>query len=205
MAAQEKQETSRNGNGLDLSSRIEALLFVADEPVTVKQLAQALEVNQRQVEAALDQVAADYSERGLRLQRQNDSIQFVTAPEAAASVERFLGLDLSSRLSTPALETLALIAYRQPVTRAQIEAIRGVSSDGVLRTLLSRGLIAPLGRLAQVGRPIIYGTTLEFLQHFGLSDLDELPSIEDIQASMERGKQHASGRTTDETPANQEV
>jgi len=174
----EQREASDNGHELDLPSGIEALLFVADEPISVRQLAQVLEASQGEVEAALERIATHYRERGLRLQRQDGVVQFVTAPEAASCVQRFLGLDLSSKLSVAALETLALVAYRQPITRAQVEAVRGVSCDGVLRTLVSRGLITALGRLDQVGRPIIYGTTFDFLQHFGLSDLGELPPIE---------------------------
>jgi segregation and condensation protein B len=101
----------------------------------------------------------------------------VTAPEATDHVRRFLGLELSGRLSPAALETLAIVAYRQPVTRAEIENIRGVNSDSVLRTLINRGLIEEQGRLEQVGRPIVYGTTFEFLQQFGLSSTDELPPL----------------------------
>jgi segregation and condensation protein B len=109
----------------------------------------------------------------------------VTAPEAADQVRRFLGLELSGKLSPAALETLAIVAYRQPVTRAQIEAIRGVNSDSVLRTLVNHGLIEEQGRLEQAGRPIIFGTTFEFLQQFGLSDLEQLPSLESIDLSVQ--------------------
>ena len=104
-------------------------------------------------------------------------MQMVTAPESADHVRRFLGLELSGKLSAAALETLAIIAYRQPATRAQIESIRGVNSDSVLRTLLNYGLIEEVGRLDQAGRPILYGTTFEFLQEFGLSDLHQLPVL----------------------------
>ncbi len=162
---------------LELTSLIESLLFVADAPVTPAQLAAALDVEPKAVEEALDQLAADYQQRGLRLQRKAGRVQLVTAPEAAPAVERFLGLELSSKLSPAALETLAIVAYRQPVTRAQVEAIRGVNSDSVLRTLINKGLIEAVGRLEQVGRPILYGTTFEFLQYFGLQDLQELPPL----------------------------
>ena len=104
----------------------------------------------------------------------------VTAPEATEAVRKFLGLELESKLSPAALETLAIIAYRQPVTRAQIEGVRGVNSDSVLRTLINRGLVEDLGRLDQAGRPIIYGTSFEFLQQFGLSRLEQLPQLEDL-------------------------
>ena len=187
MAETDQTQPSEDGHGIDLTSSIEALLFVADQPVGVHQLAQALQTTQLKVQVELERIAAHYGERGLRLQHQNGLVQFVTAPEAAPCVQRFLGLDLGSKLSVAAMETLALIAYRQPATRAQIEAIRGVSCDGVLRTLLSRGLITALGRLDQAGRPIIYGTTMDFLQHFGLSDLGELPPIESTPGSAEGG------------------
>ncbi|MDY7042048.1 MAG: SMC-Scp complex subunit ScpB [Chloroflexota bacterium] len=157
---------------------IESLLFVADAPVTPAQLAAALEIEPGAVETALEQLAVEYQQRGLRLQRKAGRVQLVTAPEAALAVERFLGLELSSKLSPAALEALAIVAYRQPVTRAQIEAVRGVNSDSVLRTLINKGLIEEVGRLEQVGRPILYGTTFEFLQYFGLRDLQELPPLD---------------------------
>jgi len=103
----------------------------------------------------------------------------VTAPEATAYIERFLGLSVSGKLSTAALETLGIIAYKQPITRPEIEAIRGVNSDGVLRTLLSKGLIEEVGRLDTVGHPIQYGTTFEFLKYFAIKGLDELPALQE--------------------------
>lgn len=190
---------------LDLPSRIEALLFVTDEPVGIRELAQVLETSENAVEVALQQLATHYQERGLRLQRTDRHVQLVTAPEIASDVERFLGLDSRTRLSTAALETLALIAYRQPVTRAQIEAMRGVNCDGVLRTLLSHGLIAAVGRLEQAGRPILYGTTFAFLQHFGLTDLSELPALDELRSAMKGGGDHAPRRATDEAPAIEKV
>ncbi|RME46129.1 MAG: SMC-Scp complex subunit ScpB [Chloroflexi bacterium] len=160
-----------------LTSFIESLLFVADEPVAVSDLARTLEVPTRQVNEAIDRLCEAYSGRGLRIQRINGRVQMVTAPETAPVIERFLGLELSGKLSEAAMETLAIIAYRQPITRPQIDAIRGVNSDGVLRTLLARGLIEEVGRLDTVGRPILYGTTFAFLQHFGLESLDDLPPL----------------------------
>jgi len=114
----------------------------------------------------------------MRLQRKGQRVQLVTAPEAAGVIERFMGLDLSSRLSPAALETLAIVAYTQPITRSDVDGVRGVNSDSVLRSLTTKGLIEEIGRLDQAGRPILYGTTFEFLQHFGLSDLSELPPLE---------------------------
>ena len=161
-----------------VESLLESLLFVADAPVAVSQLARVLEVEVKCIEEALERLRVEYSQRGLRVQRRGERVQVVTAPDAAPYIERFLGLQLSGKLSTAALETLAIIAYQQPVTRAQIEGVRGVNCDGVLRTLARKGLIEEVGRLEQAGRPILYGTTFEFLQYFGLQDLAELPPLE---------------------------
>jgi segregation and condensation protein B len=154
-----------------------ALLFVADGPVSLEQLAQVLGIKASEMEPILAQVEAWLASGKLVLQRQGRNIQVVTSPGIASYVERFLGLDLSSRLSPAALEVLAIIAYRQPITRAEIEAIRGVNCDGVLRTLSGKGLIGEVGRLEQPGRPILYGTTFEFLQHFGLQNVEDLPPL----------------------------
>jgi len=169
---------------LPLPALVESLLFVADEPVTVARLAQALEVNADAVEAALHELSADGANRGVRLQRKGDRVQLATRPEAAAHIERFLGLETSARLSQAALETLAIIAYRQPCTRAQIEAVRGVNCDSVLKNLLTKGLIEEIGRLETVGHPIQYSTTFAFLQHFGLKSLDDLPPLEPAQTPI---------------------
>ncbi|MBN1660600.1 MAG: SMC-Scp complex subunit ScpB [Anaerolineae bacterium] len=163
---------------LSLEACIEGLLFVAGEPVPVERLASILDVNSDQVEAALGALARLYETRGLRIQRHGRRVQIVTAPEMADLVRALLGLDLSGKLSPAALETLAIIAYQQPVTRAQVEAVRGVNSDTVIRTLVNRGLVEEQGRLEQPGRPILYGTTFEFLQQFGLSSLDQLPPLQ---------------------------
>jgi segregation and condensation protein B len=165
-------------SALSVTAQVEGLLFVADGPVSVGRLAEALEVPSAQVEQALEELAAACLERGLRLQKAGGRAQLVTAPELAAQVERFLGLEARVRLSRAALEALAIIAYRQPITRPEIEAIRGVNSDSVLRTLSSVGLIEEVGRAMTVGRPVLYGTTFEFLQHFGLSSLEDLPPLE---------------------------
>jgi segregation and condensation protein B len=157
---------------------IESLLFVAGEPVTVAQLAQALELPADAVEAALERLSADCAGRGVRVQRHGDSVQLVSAPESAAAIERFLGVQPQTRLSAAALEALAIIAYRQPITRAQVDALRGVDSSGVIRALLGRDLVAEVGRLETIGRPILYATTDEFLRQFGLGSLAELPPIE---------------------------
>jgi segregation and condensation protein B len=141
-------------------------------------LATVLDISVDDVELALAHLVKDYEQRGLRMQRKSNRVQLVTAPESSECVRRFLGMELTGRLSAAALETLAIVAYHQPVTRAKVEAVRGVSSDSVLRTLVNYGLIESLGRLDRAGRPIVYGTTFEFLQEFGLSSLDQLPTLE---------------------------
>jgi segregation and condensation protein B len=167
------------GSILSVDAQVESLLFVADGPVSVGRLAEALEVTVGQVERALADLTVAYTGRGLCLQRIGNRVQLTTTPEAAPYVERFLGLEARTRLSRAALETLAIVVYRQPITRPEIESIRGVSSDSVLRTLLSVGLVEEIGRAPTVGRPILYGSTFEFLQHFGLSSLEELPPLDD--------------------------
>jgi segregation and condensation protein B len=162
---------------LPLSVRLEALLFVAPEPVTAAQLATALDVAPSVVERALNELDAALATRGLRLQRNAGRFQLTTAPQLAELIERFLGLEATTHLSRAALETLAIIAYQQPVTRPQIDAIRGVNSDSMLKSLLHKGLILESGRADGPGRPILYSTTPEFLQHFGLSSILEMPPL----------------------------
>lgn len=156
---------------------VEALLFVVGEPVTVAQLAKAAAVPPDAIEAALDTLAAQTG-RGLRIQRLGDRVQLVSVPEAAAAIERLLGVQASARLSAAALETLAIIAYRQPITRAQIEAVRGVDSGGVVRALLARDLITEAGRLETVGRPMLFAVTELFMRQFGLASLADLPPLD---------------------------
>lgn len=159
---------------------IESLLFIASEPVHVRQLARVLALPIDAVEHALERLRDDYRSRGIRLQRHADMVQLVSAPEAAAAIERFLGLNAAApRLSGPALETLAIVAYRQPVTRPGIEAVRGVDCSGALRTLLQRGLVVEVGRVQSAGRPMLYATTDEFLKQFGLESVDQLPALEE--------------------------
>lgn len=168
---------------LPLSALLESLLFVADGPVPLAQFAAALESTPRTIEAALDELDALYQHRGLRIQRDKAGVQLTTAPQTAEAVEKFLGLESLQRLSKPAVETLAIIAYQQPITRPRIEAIRGVNSDGVIKSLLTKGLIEEVGRTEGPGRPVLYGTTPAFLQHFGLSSLTDLPPL-DIEAVL---------------------
>ena len=160
---------------------LESLLFVASGPVSVGRLAEALETSAPVVRALLNELTMDFEERGLRLQwSPSGEVQLTTAPEAGAVIERFLGLEVTSRLSQAALEVLAIIGYMQPITRPQIDDIRGVNSDAALRTLLSKGLIEELGRKDAPGRPILYGTAPTFLQQFGLSSLEEMPALAEL-------------------------
>lgn len=162
---------------LPLSVKLEALLFVAAEPATTAQLATALDVAPSVIERGLNELDASLQSRGLRLQRHAGRVQLTTAPQLAELVERFLGLEATSHLSRAALETLAIIAYQQPVTRPQIDSIRGVNSDSMLKSLLNKGLILESGRADGPGRPILYSTTPEFLQHFGLGSILEMPPL----------------------------
>lgn len=178
-----------------LAGLVESLLFVAPDPVQLTALADALEEPLERIEEALAHLADLQHDRGVQVQRARDRVQLVSSPEAAPYIERFLGLDLVVKLSPAALETLAIIAYRQPVTRAQIDEWRGVNSDGVLRTLLHRGLVEQGERLEQAGRPFHYHTTFDFLQHFGLQSLDDLPPLMDDSKT---------NQTEEETPVNGE-
>ena len=157
---------------------LEALIFTSPQPVSVEALAGATGLSLEETEDVLATLEAQSAHRGLRLQRSHDRLQFVSMPEAAPYIEELLGLDVTLRLTQAAMETLAIVAYAQPVTRPQLESIRGVSSDSTIRTLLSAGLIEEMGRADRLGRPILYGTTFEFLQQFGLKKPDDLPPLQ---------------------------
>lgn len=175
-------KTTSETKELSLSALIEALLFIAPAPITPGQIATVLEVSMDQIEAALSELDTLYTEngdrRGLRIRFHQGRIQLTTAPQASHIIEKYLGLEATTRLSHAALETLAIIAYKEPVTRPQIDAIRGVNSDGVLKNLLSKGLIQEVGRADAPGRPFLYSITTEFLGHFGLSTLNDLPPLD---------------------------
>lgn len=160
--------------------QIEALLFVSSGLISIGQIAKALELSESEVERTLKALDFHYKEHGhgLRLMWVKSRVQLMTAPELSQTIETFLGLEATSTLSQAALEALAIIAYKQPITRPEVDVIRGVNSDGVMRTLLTKGLIEELGRAETPGRPIFYGTSPEFLQYFGLESLDALPFID---------------------------
>ncbi len=173
----QEKEANPKGSVLDLNVRIEALLFVSPELISIPQIANALNISVREVEKSLEELNTLLVNRGIRLQRVSRSVQLITAPEISADVQRFLDLEETSRLSRAALEVLAIVAYQEPVTRPQIDAVRGVNSDSVLRTLLRHGLVDEVGRTDGPGRPFIYATTSDFLNHFGLTSIIELPPL----------------------------
>jgi segregation and condensation protein B len=159
----------------DLACVLESLLFVATEPVELSTLARSLGVRPSALNRAVQELCEHLRCRGLRLQRLNNHLQLVTAPECSQHVERFLGVVAEQPLSRAALETLAIVAYRQPVTRGAIEMIRGVNAERALATLRSRCLVEEVGRAETIGRPVLFGTTMQFLEHFGLESLADLP------------------------------
>jgi len=158
-------------------AQLEALLFVAERALTRREIATLAGIDRDTVDTLLGDLEVSLRERGVRLVAAGDQVQLVTAPEAGALIARYVGAH-GVRLSPAALETLAIVAYRQPVTRAVIERIRGVDSDYVLRSLMHRRLVMEQGRADTPGRPILYGTGFDFLERFGLVSLDELPTLE---------------------------
>lgn len=160
-----------------LKRAVECVLLVAGGPVAPDQLQDALGVDPALVQVALEELIAAYAGSGLQIQVLAGGYQLCTRPEFSEYVQRFLRLDHREPLSQAQLETLAIVAYRQPVTRAEVEAVRGVRCDYVLDRLLERHLIRELGRKPSLGRPILYGTTEGFLRHFGLGDLGALPPL----------------------------
>lgn len=185
----------------ELGALIEAVLLVSPEPPTLDEIATGCDVPIEDVEAGLNWLEAQ-TERGWVVQRHGRRISLTSHPRFADRIRQFLGLDREARLSAASLETLALVAYQQPVTRSEIERIRGVDSSGVLATLHARGLIEPVARLATVGNPIQYGTTADFLSHFGLQSVDDLPPIgmidgKDGAAMLESARADVILETTD--------
>src|SRR5712692_3589221 len=168
----------------ELKGALEAIIYAADEPATVEQLADAVGVEKTEVRAALDELVASYAieERGVEIRAVAGGYKLYTKPQHHEVVRKFIkALRPPLRLTMPALETLAVIAYKQPVTLPEIHEIRGVNCAGVVKTLLEKRLLTTAGRKAVIGRPILYRTSKEFLLRFGLSDLDELPSLKEFE------------------------
>jgi segregation and condensation protein B len=164
---------------------LEAIIYAADEPATIEQLAKAIGEEKLAVQASLDELVASYAaeERGIEIRAVAGGYKLYTKPQQHDVVRRFIkSLRPPLRLSMPALETLAVIAYKQPVTGPEISEIRGVNTSGVIGTLLDKHLITTAGRKEVIGRPILYKTSKEFLMRFGLSDLEELPSLKEFEA-----------------------
>jgi segregation and condensation protein B len=164
------------GPSMTLPQALEAILFSSNRPMKVRELQQATDASGTEVRAALEVLAESLAGRGIMLQRHGDQVQLVTRPEVAAYVRRALRPEVTGRLSPAAYETLAIVAYQQPVTRSQVEEIRGVSSETVLANLELRNLVTEVGRGSGPGNPKLYGTTMRFLQVLGLASLDDLPS-----------------------------
>ena len=166
----------------ELRRALEGILLVVDEPVPTDVVAEALDLPHGEVEAALSALAAAYREegRGFVLRSVAGGWRLYTDPSVAPAVERFVLHGRSGRLTQAALETLAIVAYQQPVTRARISEIRGVDADGAVRSLVARGLVSEVGRDATPGQPLLYGTTPAFLEQLGLSSLEELPPLPDL-------------------------
>jgi segregation and condensation protein B len=163
---------------------LEALLFVAERPLTRREIASLAGVDRDTVDARLGDLEVSLAERGVRLLVSGDRVELTTSREAGALIARYVGAD-AIRLSPAALETLAIVAYRQPVTKAAVERIRGVDSDYTIRALLHRRLVVELGRAEAPGRPFLYGTGFEFLERFGLTTLEELPPLDvDVAARI---------------------
>jgi segregation and condensation protein B len=156
---------------------LEALLFVAERPLARREIAALAGVDRAVVDERLGDLEVSLRDRGIRLLASGDRVELATAPEAGALIARYVGAD-AIRLSPAALETLAIVAYRQPVTKAWVERIRGVDSDYTIRSLVHRRLVVELGRSDAPGRPILYGTGFEFLERFGLTSLEELPVVD---------------------------
>jgi len=174
-----------NMTPVELKSALEAIIYAADEPATVEQLAAALAEEKHVVRTALDELVGSYGsdERGIEIRAVGGGYRVYTKPQHHEVVRRFIkSLRPPLRLTMPALETLAVVAYKQPVTQPEIQEIRGVSCAGVIQTLLERRLITTAGRKQVIGRPILYRTSKEFLMRFGLSDVDELPSLKEFEA-----------------------
>ena len=178
---EEPQEEAVEAGGT-LSGRIEAILFVTGEPVRVEELAKALNVTVRQVEDELAKLRDEYdfNQRGFTLKRFGHQVQLATRALYATDVVHLLQPVQKQSLTQAAMETLAVIAYKQPVTRAEVEQVRGVKCDYSVQSLMKKELIMEVGRKETLGRPILYGTTENFLAHFGLSTLDDLPPMPEI-------------------------
>jgi segregation and condensation protein B len=176
LAADDAAETA-TPPGVLTEAMLEALLFVAERPLSRREIAALAGVPREDVDARLGDLEVSLRGRGIRIVAAGDRVELATDPDAGALIARYVGVD-AVRLSPASLETLAIVAYRQPITKAGVERIRGVDSDYSLRSLMHRRLVTELGRSEAPGRPILYGTGFEFLERFGLTSLDDLPPLD---------------------------
>jgi segregation and condensation protein B len=175
----------------ELKSAVEALLFISANPLSVDRLAGVFEeATKEQIEGQLQALVREYGDRssGIMLAEVAGGYQFATRAEYASWIRKFKSVKLSSKLSKPALETLAIVAYKQPITRTEVETIRGVNIGGIMRNLMERRLVKIVGKKDIPGKPMMYGTTVEFLQYFGLKDLSALPTLKEFQ-ELEAGEE----------------
>ena len=180
----------------EAKSIIEALLFISEKPLLIEQIKEILpEIDSTAIRSLMDELKQQYQDekRGLSIIEVAGGFRMTTNPDVAEHIKKFYKSRQRERLTVPSLETLAIVAYRQPVSRLEIESIRGVNVDGVINTLLEKGLIRIAGRKEAVGRPFVYGTTRQFLEYFGLKSLEELPKLEEFS--------HIPGLTQQEVPA----
>jgi segregation and condensation protein B len=171
----------------ELKSIVENILLAADQPINADELCKIFldGTDKSQLQSILDELKEEYSSRNLQVTEVADGYQLCTRHEYNDYIRKFLKLDRSTRLSQPSLDTLSIIAYKQPLTRQEVDEIRGVDSSGVIKTLLEKKVVGPAGRKKVPGRPIMYRTTQKFLEYFGLKDLSDLPTLEDLREELE--------------------
>jgi segregation and condensation protein B len=187
-----EQENVSEGS---LKGRIEAILFVAGEAVSLKDLSNSLKISEKALKKELNEISSeyDYEQRGFMLKRFGDKVQLATRPLYAGDIVRLLQPVQQQSLSQAAMETLAVVAYKQPVTRAEVEQIRGVKCDYSLQSLMIKGMIQEAGRKDTIGRPILYATTDFFLSHFGISSLDDLPPLPEKESNSQEEESEFAG------------
>ena len=187
-----EQENVSEGS---LKGKIEAILFVAGEAVSLKDLSNSLKISEKALKKELDEISSeyDYEQRGFMLKRFGDKVQLATRPLYAGDIVRLLQPVQQQSLSQAAMETLAVVAYKQPVTRAEVEQIRGVKCDYSLQSLMIKGMIQEAGRKDTIGRPILYATTDFFLSHFGISSLDDLPPLPEKESNSPEEESEFAG------------
>lgn len=187
-----EQENVSEGS---LKGRIEAILFVAGEAVSLKDLSNSLKISEKALKKELDEISSeyDYEQRGFMLKKFGDKVQLATRPLYAGDIVRLLQPVQQQSLSQAAMETLAVVAYKQPVTRAEVEQIRGVKCDYSLQSLMIKGMIQEAGRKDTIGRPILYATTDFFLSHFGISSLDDLPPLPEKESNSQEEESEFAG------------